>query len=153
MPRYFNASIRNLVYRLRKFKDILDDELKNTIEDNGKYLTDCVRLQLDMGLDGNMRRIIPPYALSTIKKKIKKGQPYDRVTLKDTGEFYESLYVEFDSGGFRILSNDEKVKYLIAKYGEAILRIDNEDFTRFIRFVVRPELQEKLKEKLLNDRT
>ena len=153
MPRYFNASIRNLVYRLRKFKDILDDELKNTIEDNEKYLIDCVRLQLDMGLDGNMRKIIPPYALSTIKKKIKKGQPYDRVTLKDTGEFYESLYVEFDSGGFRILSNDEKVKYLVAKYGEAILRIDNEDFTRFIRFVVRPELQEKLKEKLLNDRT
>lgn len=153
MPRYFNASIRNLVYRLRKFKDILDEELKNAIENNQEYLIDCVRIQLDAGLDGNMRRIVPPYAISTIKKKIKKGQPYDRVTLKDTGEFYDSLHVEFDSEGFRVLSNDEKAKYLIARYGKAILRIDDEDFTRFIRFVIRPILKEKLKEKIINGRT
>ena len=31
MPQYFNASIRNLVYRLRRFKDILDEELRDEI--------------------------------------------------------------------------------------------------------------------------
>ena len=31
MPQYYNASIRNLVYRLRKFKDILSEELKDEI--------------------------------------------------------------------------------------------------------------------------
>ena len=31
MPQYYNASLRNLVYRLRKFKDILSEELKDEI--------------------------------------------------------------------------------------------------------------------------
>ena len=154
MTKYYNASIRNLVYRLRKFKPVLETSLKEAVEDGGDILLDYVRIQLDLGIDGNMRKIQPPYAPSTIKKKIKKGQPTDRVTLRDTGEFYQSLYIQFDEDGFRILSADEKSKYLIAKYGGPILRIDNEDFTRYIRYYVRPILAEKMKEYIeSNDRT
>lgn len=146
MPKYYNASIRNLTYRLRKFKPILEQCLKEEIEKYGYYLTDIIRIQLDLGIDGNMRRIYPPYALRTIQKKIKKGQPIDRVTLKDTGAFYNSLYVVFEEDGFRIASSDEKVKYLIAKYGGPILRLDDRDFTRFLRYYIRPVLAERLKE-------
>jgi len=42
------------------------------------------------------------YSPFTIEEKKKKGQPTDRVTLKDTGEFYESFIVIPFKGGFRI---------------------------------------------------
>ena len=153
MSTYYNASIKNLVYRLRKFKPVLEDALKEEIERYQDFITDSIRIQLDMGIDGYYDEIRPPYAPRTIKRKIKKGQPTDRVTLKDTGKFYDSLYLEFDEGGFRILSNDEKAKYLIAKYGSPILRVDNENFNRFLRFYIRPALAERMKDYLQNDRT
>lgn len=153
MSTYYNASIKNLVYRLRKFKPVLEDALKEEIERYQDFITDSIRIQLDMGIDGYNDEIRPLYAPRTIKRKIKKGQPTDRVTLKDTGKFYDSLYLEFDEGGFRILSNDEKAKYLIAKYGSPILRVDNENFNRFLRFYIRPALAERMKDYLQNDRT
>src|SRR5574344_1599685 len=85
MARYYNASIRNLVYRLRKFKPVLESALKEEVENYADFLTDAVRIQLDMGLDGYYDKIEPPYAPRTVKNKIRKGQPTDRVTLRDTG--------------------------------------------------------------------
>lgn len=153
MPHYYNASIKNLVYRLRKFKPVLESALKEEVEKNADFLTDAIRIQLDLGLDGYYNEIQPPYAPRTIKNKIRKGQPTDRVTLKDTGKFYDSLHVEFYNDGFRIVSNDGKSKYLIAKYGEPILRLPNEDFTRFLNYYIRPALAERMKNYLNNDRT
>lgn len=150
MPKYYNASIRNLLYRLRKFKPVLEQSLKEEIENHEDILTDIIRTQLYSGIDGYMREIRPPYAPRTIKIKQRKGQPTDRVTLRDTGEFYNSLRIEFDDSGFRIVSNDDKAKYLIARYGGAILRIQNEDFTKFLRFYIRPVLAEKMKDYIKN---
>lgn len=153
MAKYYNTSIKNLVYRLRKFKPVLDQFLREEVEKNADYLTDVIKIQLNMGLDGFLDEIQPSYAPRTIRAKIKKGQPTDRVTLKDTGKFYGSLYVEFDEGGFRILSKDEKVKYLVSRYGQAILRLSNEDLNRLLRMYVRPALTEKMKNYLQNEGT
>lgn len=152
MAKYYNASIRNLVYRLRKFKPVLESALKEEVEKNADFLTDLIRLRLNLGFDGFYNKIQPPYAPRTIKNKIRKGQPTDRVTLKDTGDFYASLHVEFDEGGFRIVSNDNKAKYLLANYGDAILRLPDEDLTRLLK-LIRPALAYKMKEYLKNGRT
>lgn len=155
MPQYFNASIRNLVYRLRKFKDILNDELKNEIMKHEDVIIQMVvRDQLyDQGIEGRGISIMSyqPYTARTIQIKQKKGQPYDRVTLRDTGEFYSSLHVEFDDDGFYVTSTDDKAKYLLARYGKTIFRLTNQNFTELLRNYIRPELQQKLKEKILYD--
>lgn len=148
MP-YYNASIKNLVSRLRKFKPVLEDALKQEVERNWYYLTECIRMQLYAGLDGYDNELRPLYAQRTIKRKQRKGQPTDRVTLKDTGKFYLSLDVEFDDNGFRIVSDDGKSKYLIAKYGEPIFRLSNEDLSRFLN-AIRPALAERMKEYIKN---
>lgn len=155
MPQYFNASIRNLVYRLRKFKDILNDELKSEIMKHEDVIIQMVvRDQLyDQGIEGRGISIMSyqPYTARTIQIKQKKGQPYDRVTLRDTGEFYSSLHVEFDDDGFYVTSTDDKAKYLLARYGKTIFRLTNQNFTELLRNYIRPELQQKLKEKILYD--
>lgn len=155
MPQYFNASIRNLVYRLRKFKDILNDELKNEIMKHEDVIIQMVvRDQLyDQGIEGRGISIMSyqPYTARTMQIKQRKGQPYDRVTLRDTGEFYSSLHVEFDDDGFYVASTDDKAKYLLARYGKTIFRLTNQNFTELLRNYIRPELQQKLKEKILYD--
>lgn len=155
MPQYFNASIRNLVYRLRKFKDILNDELKNEIMKHEDVIIQMVvRDQLyDQGIEGHGISIMSyqPYTARTMQIKQRKGQPYDRVTLRDTGEFYSSLHVEFDDDGFYVTSTDDKAKYLLARYGKTIFRLTNQNFTELLRNYIRPELQQKLKEKILYD--
>ena len=156
MQPYYNASIRNLVYRLRKFKDILSEELKDEIMKHEDVIVQMVaRDQLyEQGVEGRGISIMDyrPYTARTIKIKQKKGQPYDRVTLRDTGEFHSSLHVEFDDEGFYVTSTDDKAKYLLARYGKTIFRLTNENFTELLRNYIRPELKEKLKERILNDR-
>ena len=49
--------------------------------------------QLYQGRDSKGIDIKPAYADSTIKIKKRKGLPADRVTLFDTGDFYNSLEV------------------------------------------------------------
>lgn len=156
MPQYFNASIKNLVYRLRKFKDILDEELKDEIMKHEDVIVQMVTQEqlYEEGIEGRGIEIMSyqPYTAGTIKVKQRKGQPYDRVTLKDTGEFYNSLHVEFDDEGFYVTSTDDKAKYLLARYGKTIFRLTNENFSELLSDYIKPSLQEKLKERLLNDR-
>ena len=87
-----------------------------------------------------------PYRPSTIRKKKKKGQPTTRVTLKDTGEFYESMFVVFDSEGFYITSSDDKTKYLVKKYGNTIFRLTDKNLTRILRSHIRKELVKHIKQ-------
>ena len=77
MPQYFNTSLRNLNYRLRKFKTILSQELENTILDNESVIVEMITQQqlYEQGIEGRGIEIssYAPYAESTIRKKIKKG--------------------------------------------------------------------------------
>lgn len=154
MPQYFNTSLRNLNYRLRKFKSILSQELENTILDNESVIVEMITQQqlYEQGIEGRGIEIssYAPYAESTIRKKIKKGQPTNRVTLKDTGDFYKSLRIEFDDKGFYIASNDFKSPYLLEKYGPTIFRLTDENLKILIHRYIRPALTVKLKEYLQN---
>lgn len=147
--RRYNASLRNLEYRLRTFKDSLPTMLEDIVRDKEDVIVSAIaNAQLyRRGINGQGKKIMDyaPYAASTIKKKRKKGQPTTRVTLKDTGVFHESMYVVFDSEGFYITSDDEKTKYLIKKYGKEIFRLTDENFNRILRSHIRKELVKRLK--------
>lgn len=151
MAKYYNTSLRNLTFRLRKFKEILDRELTDEILQNEDLIISMIQDQLYSGLDGYSLNIKPPYALSTIRKKIRKGQPVDRVTLRDTGDFYKSLHVAFDNDGFYIASSDQELSGILkSKYGSPILRLSNENLNALIWKVIRPSLTEKMREYIRN---
>ena len=137
------------MYRLRKFKAILDEELRNEILRREDVIVKMVAEgQLyDKGIEGRGIKISDymPYAEITKKRKLKKGQPIDRVTLRDTGEFHNSLHVEFDDEGFYVTSGDDKAKYLLDRYGKTIFRLSNENLNTLLREYVRPSLTDKLK--------
>lgn len=154
MAKSFNLSIKNLLFRLRKFDAVLNAELRNEIFDNEDLIIRMViENQLyEKGIEGRGIEISSymPYRPRTIIRKRKKGQPTNRVTLKDTGEFYRSLHLEMDSDGFYIKSDDDKAQYLLKKYGTTIFRLTNENLSYLIREKIRPSLSNKLKNKILN---
>ena len=146
----YNATLRNLEYRLRAFKDSLPMLLEDILRDNEDVIVSAIADDqlYRRGINGRGEKIMDymPYAPKTIQSKKRKGQPTTRVTLRDTGAFHESMYVVFDSEGFYITANDEKTQDLVEKYGEEIFRLTDKNFTRIVRSHIRKELVKRLKQ-------
>lgn len=83
------------------------------------------RLKEGERADGTV--IEPPYTLFTIMVKERKGQPTDRVTLFDTGDFYGAFTAEASGDTLFLSSSDWKTEKLERKYGEAIFGLTEED--------------------------
>ena len=145
----YNATLRNLEYRLRAFKDSLHMLLEDIVRDKEDVIVSAIADDqlYRRGINGKGKKIMDymPYTARTIKNKKRKGQPTTRVTLRDTGAFHESMYVVFDSEGFYITASDEKTQDLVEKYGEEIFRLTDKNFTRIIRSHIRKELVKRLK--------
>lgn len=146
----YNATLRNISYRLRSFKDNLPFMLEDIIKSNADVIISMIADDqlYDKGINGLGKEIMDyrPYTASTIRKKRKRGQPADRVTLRDTGDFHKSMYIVFEPDGFYITSSDYKTKYLISRYKEEIFRLTNENLTKLIRSCIKKELIKRLKQ-------
>jgi hypothetical protein len=86
-----------------------------------------------------------PYAPLTIFIKEQKGQPTDRVTLRDEGDFESSFYLEVGDKQFEIKASDFKTEDLIKKYGRQILGLTDENITELIWQYIYPDLLNKTK--------
>lgn len=91
--------------------------------------------QMYSGLDSNDEEIWPEYSPQTVRNKMAEGQPYDRVTLKDTGRFYDEMGIIYGDDSFEITSRDWKTEKLKEKYGQAILGLNDKSMDDF-SFVV-----------------
>lgn len=113
-------------------------------ESNGDWL-------FTTGSDTNGRSL-GVYAKKTIQRKIKKGQPYDRVTLRDTGDFQKSISLKISQKGFTFIASDYKTEELQSRYGADILGLPttvwNEQFRQQYANRIIATLRKKLLEKL-----
>lgn len=89
-----------------------------------------------------------PYKSLTIKIKQEKGQPTDRVTLRDRGDFYEGFYVRYFEEGFLINSTDDKTQELKDKYGKDIFGLTNENISNLLHTEIIPILIKQYKDRL-----
>jgi hypothetical protein len=93
------------------------------------------------GIDSEGRKlsdIRQPYATSTVQKKRREGLPTDRVTLFDTGKFYESWNVTIlKNGDIEIEANTEvRANYDLEKdYGPNILGLTEESLSKISDFI------------------
>ena len=146
----YNATLRNLEYRLRAFKDSLPMLLEDIVRDKEDVIVSAIADDqlYRRGINGKGEKIMSyrPYTATTIKIKKRKWHSTTRVTLRDTGAFHESMHVVFDSEGFYITASDDKTQDLVEKYGEEIFRLTNKNFTRIIRSHIRKELVKRLKQ-------
>ena len=77
------------------------------------------------GQDSEGNELFPPYTPFTVSIKQSKGQPTDRVTLYDTGQFHASFYVDWRATEFEIYARDVLTPKLAGKYGPEIFGLDD----------------------------
>lgn len=106
------------------FQEIIDSEVQELIiELNQAQL-------FELGEDSEGKRLwsfspSQPYSPYTIKLKEAKGQPTDRLTLRDTGKFYESFRIMVGRDEFIIDANGQKDNSnLFDEYGDNILGLN-----------------------------
>ena len=88
------------------------------------------------------------YADFTIQKKIEDGQLFDRITLKDTGDFYETFIVRPLKKGFSMRANpDKEDNNLFDEFGSEIVGLTKENeviLAAFIEKDFNDELEKRL---------
>ena len=87
---------------------------------------------------------IGSYSPYTINLKKEKGQPYDRVTLKDTGDFYRGFFIRTFGDGFAISSSDDKARMLAGDWGESIFGLSYESRSKLCHGIILPYVLDKL---------
>jgi hypothetical protein len=109
------------------------------------FVLDVLRNQLfNEGVEGY------DYSDVTVTIKKRKGQPSDRVTLLDKGDFYDSFTIEATRDAFIIDADDEKNgNNLFDKYDEEKVITFNEESLSEIREFYENRLVEELKIELL----
>lgn len=138
------GKIANLVKRLEKFNpdEVLQDVLKDT-----KLPEQLVKDRLNKtGTRSTGQKIKTKrakrgvYANATIFIKMRKGQPYDRVTLKDTGEFQKSFEKKLLKDAFQITGNSDKKDGMIEDNidFENVLNLSTDENSKLVK-EIRPD--------------
>lgn len=112
----------------RKFDQLIID-LASSFKDEIIKMNTDVQL-FEKGELSTGKKIRPPYAKVTKAIKRKAGQPTNRVTLKDKGDFHDSIDLVFYDDRFEIISQDDKAKYLTARYTDDILGLNEIHLTK-----------------------
>lgn len=95
-------------------------ETSKAIRATSDDFIDWQKEQLFAGKKKTGGNITPFYKPVTKRIKKRKGQPTDRVTLKDKGDLYDGIFVDVGLFTYRIYSTDSKADALTKKYGNDI---------------------------------
>ena len=145
-----NTALRSKIEPLEKFLNETDQVVLGLVQADEDLVLDLNRDEqlYDEGRDATGRTITPRYTPFTVSIKRIKGQPTDRVTLKDTGSFYRSFDIKYGPDYFEIIATDRKTKKLQKKYGDQILGLDD-DSLQLIIDLYRGELIQYLRKNLV----
>jgi len=136
-------SLNKFVALEGKEDDIIEEITKQ--KETQEFLIFVLQEQLFQTGEDGKGNSLGSYSPFTIAIKKRKGQPTDRVTLKDTGEFYRSYVVKPFNGGFIIDADDEKEDTnLFDIYGDDIL-LPNEESLDLIAEYYEEQLIEYIK--------
>lgn len=143
--------ITDLQQRVKEFNDGLQSGLfvSKILLENEAYIIDMNATEqlFEQGINNLGVHIddYAPYSPYTIEIKQQKGQPTNRVTLHDEGDFSGSFYMEVGNEKFEIKAGDFKTHDLMKKYGRQILGLTNENIKQLIWQYIYPDIIEQRK--------
>jgi len=121
----------------------LFSELEKTIQEYDFVLKDYIinKQLFREGIDGDGNKLLG-YRRTTIRIKIAKGDPVDRTTLRNEGDFYRHIEITATPYYFVVSSNVPYDDKLINKYGKGILKVSHENMREFFNNYFIPNLRE-----------
>lgn len=144
-------SIQDKIDNLKRFQEDAGKLSIDALMDNDNIVLD-MNFEEQLGLEGVNRHNVPimdyqPYTPETEVIKQQKGQPYDRVTLHDEGDFASAGVLQRNSQTeAEINSTDSKTEALKKKYGKEILGLKPDNMNELREFYIKPALLAKLKQ-------
>lgn len=142
-------AIKEAIDFFENIESSLDEVFIEVIKDNEKEVIKLNVDQLFKGINNDGSKIKPPYRPSTIKRKKKKGQPFNRVTTRDEGDFHKSIFISYDNsedGCFELSAEDFKSQYLVRKYGKKLYGLTEESINK-LRSKINDQLIEAITKK------
>lgn len=139
------ATIFSMLSRVKAF-DASKAAISAIIETK-ETIADLNVEQMNKGLRSDGSEILPSYTALTIEIKKEKGQPTDRVTLQDTGDFYRGVYVDVEGDKITSFSSDEKAAKLNKKYSKAkgnIFGLSNPFKREYLNEKLRPKFKARV---------
>lgn len=138
---------RKQIEFLDSFDQLIERAFRVTIDQHNLLLRSMlVEQQLyDKGIDGNGKSL-GSYTRQTIRIKVAKGQPTDRITLKDSGDFHASIEITATQQYFVISSNVGYDKWILRRYSRNTLKITNENLKDFLQRYFIPNLKKYVNE-------
>lgn len=148
--------MNNIFRKQKQFLDTLETtllmELEQSINSFGFVLKDYVinKQLFREGIDGDGEKLVNSrtkssgYARTTIRLKIRKGDPVDRITLRDEGDFYRSINIDAFADRFEITSDVDHDEYIVKRYGRNVLKVTNENFREFMNNYFVPNLKKQI---------
>jgi phage gpG-like protein len=139
--------VETFIKRLDEMKASINTSIQTSINKNKDVLIEQqTEGQMDKGKDANNISFVPKYAKSTRDYKKLKGQPTDRVTLKDTGKLYDSIEIQANTTQAVISTNVNYFQFLVAHYiNNQILGINEEGTKLFLDKYTIPEIEKNFK--------
>lgn len=134
----------NILIKLHNFEQQLDKILIDSVKKFEAEIIDMNTAQLDAGINGEGNPIEPAYTSFTMSIKRSKGQPTDRVTLEDEGDFKRDFFMTTGKDYFALGSSDIKTQKLERKYGKDIFGLTQENIDA-VKDLIRPDVIEALK--------
>lgn len=136
------------IQQLQSVQDNWDTIILDLIRDFEEEVIDLNTMQLsESGIDSNGEEITPGYRPLTVSIKTALGQPTDRVTLKNEGDFHNAWFIVYGRNYFAMGSDDEKAGKLEGKYGSAIYGLTDENIQEVID-MIKPDLIEEVKKRI-----
>ena len=136
-----NSILNDLKKTVEDLQNAINNSIQESISQNNQVILELqTQEQMYQGIDSKGIDIKPAYADSTIKIKRRKGQPTDRVTLFDSGEFYKSLEVIAGKNDAIIRTIISYSVFLVNKYAD-ILGLDEENWTVFLEKYTIPTIK------------
>ncbi len=116
-----------MVAALRRLQKGMPGALKTALREPyiEAQMIDANVEQMNAGQYNDGQTIEPPYAELTIAIKRIKGQPFNKVTLEDEGDFHHSTVIEYRSTDMFFTSTDWKTEDLTGKYGWQIFGLND----------------------------
>lgn len=141
--------IEELIAKIIELRDNINDYIRLEVIEDEAFICDMnsENQLFEKGItrEGIKINSYAPYSKNTIAVKIAKGQPTNRVTLRDTGEFHASFVVYTDDTKFFIDAKDWKTNKLGEKYGEEIFGLTDENINELIWEYIYPALMNKVR--------
>ena len=150
-----SKEMKKLIKMLEKVYFEIDEVIEKRVQANERYIINLNAAQMYRGEKADGTPILPSYAPSTILYKKKMGQPYNRVTLRDSGDFhFKELKVIAMHDKFHIdtsLSSQRPYDFLMkgtkkrAAYGEGVLGLNDKNIEKLFKAKLKKPLEKLFK--------